>query len=316
MTYVRALVVAIAGAAFGAIAGAFVGALLAPLFGFTSFEGGSGLFAVYTAAAAGALIGFVLAAAMALCGHGDALVRRVCRPACDFPGRCRRNRRKRGLLVSVREAHTAQSQWAAATARVRNPASRPALCCRRRRARSRSISTPTAGSLRRELSADGFRRDRDQQVIAGSVEMKHRSDHRMLVLNRPGEVERIFHIHVGTQPEHTEEFGPWETVRYARDQARPSWNFARNESDEIRYRTVWPGPSERLKLHADCGLAVLVDQGAAPGLAVEQGGVDRVGGAAVVEIGGDQHAAACRSRPCSAACSAGTGVWPSKNATS
>ncbi len=90
------------------------------------------------------------------------------------------------------------------------------------------------------LSADGFRHDRSQQVIAGSVEMKHRSDHRMLVLNRPGEVERIFHIHVGTQPEHTDEFGPWETVRYARDPGQTQSRFARNESDEIRYRTIWP----------------------------------------------------------------------------
>jgi len=70
--------------------------------------------------------------------------------------------------------------------------------------------------------------------------MKHRSDHRMLVLNRPGEAERIFHIHVRTQPEHTEEFGPWEVVRYARDPGQTQSRFARNESDEIRYRTVWP----------------------------------------------------------------------------
>jgi hypothetical protein len=91
------------------------------------------------------------------------------------------------------------------------------------------------------LSTDEFRRDGNQQVIAGSVEMNHRSDHRMLVLNRPGEVERIFHIHVGTQPEHTEKFGPWETVRYARDPDQTQSRFARNESDEIRYRTVWPG---------------------------------------------------------------------------
>ena len=62
----------------------------------------------------------------------------------------------------------------------------------------------------------------------------------MLVLNRPGEVERIFHIHVGTQPEHTDEFGPWETVRYARDPGQTQSRFTRNESDEIRYRTIWP----------------------------------------------------------------------------
>jgi hypothetical protein len=62
MTYAKALVAAILGAVFGTIAGAFAGAMLAPLFGSTSFEGGSGLFAVYTAAPIGALIGFVLAA--------------------------------------------------------------------------------------------------------------------------------------------------------------------------------------------------------------------------------------------------------------
>src|SRR6185295_15639042 len=46
-----------------------------------------------------------------------------------------------------------------------------------------------------------------------------------------------------------------------------------------------------LEFHADRGLAVLVDQRRTPGLAVEQRGVHGIGGAAVVEVCGDQHAA-------------------------
>lgn len=71
MTYVRALVAAILGAVLGTITGAVLGTMIAPLFGFTSFEGGSGLFAAYATAPAGALIGFVLAAAIVLSGQSS-----------------------------------------------------------------------------------------------------------------------------------------------------------------------------------------------------------------------------------------------------
>ena len=183
---------------------------------FTSFEGGSGLFAAYTAAPAGAVIGFVLGAAMALGGQGE---------------------RSFGALAIFLAGAAAIGSGASWYLFVKptplNPNGPPPLLAFEIRLLPGATLPAPPGKIEvhldangritpGRLSADGFRHDRSQQVIAGSVEMKHRSDHRMLVLNRPGEVERIFHIHVGTQPEHTDEFGPWETVRYARDPGQDS----------------------------------------------------------------------------------------------
>jgi hypothetical protein len=74
-------------------------------------------------------------------------------------------------------------------------------------------------------------------------------------------------------------------------------------------------PDLTLKFDANCRFAIVIDQRTAPRLAVEQRLADRIGRPAVIEIGGNQKTAERKSLP-SERCSAGTGVWPSKNATS
>jgi hypothetical protein len=86
-----------------------------------------------------------------------------------------------------------------------------------------------------------FRRDDIRTVLVGAVDMPYRSDHRLLHLDRPGEIGRIFHILLPSIPDHSAEFGPWERVRYLDMTVESGPAFSRpDDTHEIRYRAIWP----------------------------------------------------------------------------
>ncbi|MDF0495864.1 hypothetical protein [Bradyrhizobium yuanmingense] len=77
-----------------------------------------------------------------------------------------------------------------------------------------------------ELTPIGFRRDDDQAVITGEVELAFRTSHRQLAVNIQGQPSRIYPIDLTARAPHTPEFGTWRRL---------------GDGSEIRYRAKWPG---------------------------------------------------------------------------
>lgn len=77
-----------------------------------------------------------------------------------------------------------------------------------------------------ELTPAGFRRDGDQAVITGEVELAFRTSHRQLAVNIEGQQSRLFSIGLSARAPHTPEFGAWRPLP---------------DRSEIRYRAKWPG---------------------------------------------------------------------------
>lgn len=79
-----------------------------------------------------------------------------------------------------------------------------------------------------EIKPDLFRRDDDQPVIAGHVELAFRTAHRQLEIKIKGQPDRLYLIGLSAKAPHSREFGPWQANR---------------DGSEIRYRARWPGQS-------------------------------------------------------------------------
>jgi hypothetical protein len=76
-----------------------------------------------------------------------------------------------------------------------------------------------------ELTPAGFRRDGDQAVITGEVELAFRTSHRQLAVNIEGQPRRVYPIGLSARAPHTPEFGTWRPLP---------------DRSEIRYRAKWP----------------------------------------------------------------------------
>jgi hypothetical protein len=77
-----------------------------------------------------------------------------------------------------------------------------------------------------ELRAGPFRRDSEQTVIAGEVDLAFRTAHRQLRLRIADQPDRLFRIGLAAKAPHTAELGPWQTLP---------------DGSAIRYRARWPG---------------------------------------------------------------------------
>ena len=76
-----------------------------------------------------------------------------------------------------------------------------------------------------ELTPAGFRRDGDQAVITGEVELAFRTSQRQLAVEIEGQPNRIYPIGLSARAPHTPEFGTWRPLP---------------DRSEIRYRAKWP----------------------------------------------------------------------------
>jgi hypothetical protein len=77
-----------------------------------------------------------------------------------------------------------------------------------------------------EVSPAAFRRDGDQAVIVGEVELAFRTPYRQLAVDIQGQPSRIYPIDLTARAPHTPEFGPWRRL---------------GDGSEIRYRAKWLG---------------------------------------------------------------------------
>jgi hypothetical protein len=240
MIFAQAILAGIAGALGGGVLGLAASYILVPLLRIPAMEGQAGMFALFLCVPIGAAIGFVLGALWLL---------------------RRRGVRGFGPLVghlAIVVGGTAAVVWGVhwylfMKAEPLNPNGPAPQLSFEIRLPAGATLPPSPRQITIYLDASGhrsvarllpdqFRHAGDRTVIVGAVDMPYRSGHRLLHLDRPGEIGRIFHILLPSIPDHSAEFGPWERVRYLDMTVEAGPAFARNDdTHEIRYRAIWPG---------------------------------------------------------------------------
>jgi len=240
MTKLLAIPAGIAGALSGGMLGLAASYVLVPLLRIPAMEGQAGMFALFVCVPIGAAIGFVVGAAWLLRRRGVRGFGPLAGHLAIVVG---------GVAAVVWGVHW----YLFVKAEPLNPnGPAPQL--------SFEIRLPAGATLPASLREIGvyldasghrtvarlfpgqFHRDGDRPVIVGAVDMPYRSDHRLLHLDRPGEVGRIFHILLPSIPDHSAEFGPWARVQYLDITVESGPAFSRpDDAHEIRYRTIWPG---------------------------------------------------------------------------
>jgi len=80
--------------------------------------------------------------------------------------------------------------------------------------------------------------DDGRSVIRGSVRLDYRTTERVVVLNLPGQAQRLFKLRLAASPSHSDQFGPWHRADRV---ASPMGEPARSEPNDafaIRYRVL------------------------------------------------------------------------------
>jgi hypothetical protein len=76
-------------------------------------------------------------------------------------------------------------------------------------------------------------------VIRGSVPLDFRTTDRVVVLNLPGQPQRLFKLRLAANPSHSDQFGPWHLAdRVTSATAAEPVRFAPNDAFAIRYRVL------------------------------------------------------------------------------
>lgn len=237
MTYVLAVAAAIAGAAAGFGLGLAAGVYLAPLLGISDFEGASGYFAGLIGLVAG-LAGMIIAALMVLRRRGH-------RSFGAAAGRLAL------VVLSIAAAVAAGLALYAASDDVLNRNGAPPQLAFELRLPPGAQWPAPPPDLKVHLDTDknrmpgqwragAIRRDSERAVLAGSVEMYHRTNRRLLVISLPGGKDAIFRIGLSAAAPHADAMGAWQ----AADQIAEGGKIrkpAASEAYELRYRPVWPG---------------------------------------------------------------------------
>jgi hypothetical protein len=79
--------------------------------------------------------------------------------------------------------------------------------------------------------------DDGRSVLRGSVALDFRTTDRVVILNLPGQVQRLFKLRLAASPSHSDQFGPWHLADRVASPKRDE--PARSEADDafaIRYR--------------------------------------------------------------------------------
>jgi hypothetical protein len=108
----------------------------------------------------------------------------------------------------------------------------------------------TAGTTQIELHTDknqtlaklqkGLASTEDGRIVLrGSVPLDFRTTDRLVVLNLPGQPQRLFKLRLAANPSHSDQFGPWHLAdRVASATAAEPVGFAPNDAFAIRYRVL------------------------------------------------------------------------------
>lgn len=239
MTYLLALLGAIAGAAIGAFLGVSIGSVLAAMLGISSFEGASGYFAVFIGGPIGGLIGLVLGAVIVLRRRGQTGFGAI-------SGRL-------GLIVLGVIAVVAVGIGVLYLSQdIVNPnGAAPQLAFEIRL--PAGAAPPTRNERPIQLEGGKNRRDALMQpeytrseggrtILVGLVEMYYRGSQRMIVMTMPDKTDVIFNLKLASVPKHSKDLSAWQRADFI---AEPGKTQARKatpaDNYEIRYRADWPG---------------------------------------------------------------------------
>lgn len=239
MTYLLALVGAIAGAAVGAFLGMSVASLLASTLGITSFEGASGYFAVFIGGPIGGLIGLVAGAVFVLRKRGHTGFGAISgRIGLIVLGVVAVVAAGIGLLYLSQDIVNPNGVAPQLAFEIRLPA---------------GATPPTRNERPIQLEGGKNRRDALMQpeytrseggrtILVGLVEMYYRGSQRMIVMTMPDKTDVIFNLKLASVPKHSKELGSWQRADFI---AEPGKTQARkataSDNYEIRYRAVWAG---------------------------------------------------------------------------
>jgi hypothetical protein len=78
-----------------------------------------------------------------------------------------------------------------------------------------------------------------RRVLRGSVALDFRTTDRVVVLNLPGQAQRLFKLRLAASPSHSDQFGPWHLAdRVTPSNAAEPVRAAPNDTFAIRYRVL------------------------------------------------------------------------------
>jgi hypothetical protein len=229
----------IAGAVAGGVLGLAAGYLLVALLRIPAMEGQAGMFALFACVPIGAAIGFVVGFVRVLRRQGVRGLPLIGNLAIVVGGTAAVAWGVHWYLFVKMEPLNPDGPAPQLSFEIRLPAGAtlpPSL-------QQITIYLDSSGHrTTARLYPKQFRHDDKRAVIVGAVDMPNRSDQRLLHLDRPGEIGRIFHILLPSIPDHSAKFGPWERVRYLDMAIESGPALARpDDTHEIRYRAIWPG---------------------------------------------------------------------------
>lgn len=241
MTYVFALLGAIAGAAIGAFLGVSIGAVLAMMLGISSFEGASGYFAVYIGGPIGGLIGLVLGGALVLRKRGVTGFGAISgRLGLIFAGVIGIGAAVVGFLYLNQDIVNPNGAPPQLAFEIRLPAgaSPPTKDERPIQLETSKNRTGMPALMQPEYT----RSEGGRTILVGLVEMYYRTSQRMIVMTMPDKSDVIFNLKLGAVPKHAREFVAWQRADFI---AEPGKTQARKattaDNYEIRYRPQWAG---------------------------------------------------------------------------
>jgi hypothetical protein len=237
MTYVLAILAAIAGGGLGFALGAAAAAAMAAVLGMSNFEGASGYFAIFVGGPLGAIPGLVL---------GPVLVFR----RAGYRGLGPLAGRSAVVIASVMGiAVVALAGFWMLRPILNSGGPAPQLEFEIRLPPGAAVTTAGGWSIELQTSRnrmpgsfDAPRQEQGRTVVPGRVELYYRTWKRMVVVTMPDKTDILFDLKLGPSPSHSRTLGPWQRADYIaepgnREMRRP----AATDRYEIRYRVEWAG---------------------------------------------------------------------------
>lgn len=80
--------------------------------------------------------------------------------------------------------------------------------------------------------------DHGHTLLRGSVTLDYRTTDRVVVLNIPGQPQRLFKLRLPANPSHSDQFGPWHLTDRVAAQAGDAVRSEPNDAFAIRYRVL------------------------------------------------------------------------------
>jgi hypothetical protein len=92
----------------------------------------------------------------------------------------------------------------------------------------------TLAQMQRALAFD----ENGRSFLRGSVKLEYRTTDRFVVLNLPGQPQRLFKLRLAASPSHSDQFGPWHLADRVASATGEPVHGEPNDAYAIRYRVL------------------------------------------------------------------------------